>query len=1831
MEALLRKIREYLRKHHNARQLRRTIMPLAMVVVFVTTYVLILPAITIDKDTAATDPAIVMDASAEEDIQTATEKAEETPAPETEAPETEAPEEVTQPETVELEPETNAPQAAPKEDEPKGDEKQKDSETQKDETTQADTTAAGKTENQKDEPRDTEAASDAKDEKKNIPAAGKATYKTKDFTITVTWDKDAGLMADTALNLQELIREERKEPTPYDYVNEEYYDGYVNGTRYALQKSIDKTVEIADVRFLQLYLTYEGQIVTPKNKVKVDIEYKKPVEKVEKTTIKAVHFDAEKEEPVVLPVKVKVKPGEDGAPDTIEKLRFETSRISFYGITYVQLNSEEAAEEQNETLAEDEAPTEESSAVDETQDTDEKTVFYTEDEDQESGEAEGEESKSAEETADTEDTADVEETTGTEETEDGEETTAAEEAAETAETAETEDAESQPITFTDLSTNVIVNVTAPADAFPEGTTMEVTPADANEVEAAAGELIEGEIKKVEAVDITFRNAEGVEIQPLKPIQVVLLPKTIANAKDATVVHVDGDGKADVVEAEAEGAKVTFEAEKFSVYALVYTVDFSYEVDGKVYRFSMPGGGFVSLTDLVEVLGIIGDTNSDENAAESAEIAKENAVNEGAEESGVNSETNTALTLGDVEVSDDTRKFVADMESVEFSNPELVDISKVEAYTTVGQIKESRGLDVEYSAELTEEKIAEINGTVVESGDWALISVHPFDTEETLTVTMKDGEVFTIKVTDAQYINGATVHYGYMEGNTFHEFTSEQFTPPTSGFGTPAYLIYDVPGYQYAGTTYHDYETTNPYWPWESVKHHDEVPPIIEFQNATGDYYVCYEPRPTATQGGTSSIQEDYPQEPTVLKKSAENPNTGTNTISLEVSGPQKTAKAKADIIVIYDVSGSMRFPIGFNSLTDVQPGEDAGKYIVPDTDPSQRNYIVKRAIQKLASELMGEQTAADPAVRMGIVPFSTSAGTIVPFTGSADTFNRAVGSLALGGGTNWEDALQAANAMSVREDADTYVIFVTDGNPTFRISRQGATDSQITSVDNKSGVTRDYYDQLGIFGTGNADADKSSTDSLNRNYDAALAIAKAIVGSSKNLYGIGISEEAKKLENLINESGTGGNYYEVTTQGGIEPAIEDIKNQIKEKTFGYSDVQISDGITALTQTVQKTGMTNLPDSDDFEYFKGHAATQEDVDAGKAAKVGDTVWETWTAEQMAKEGAGRAAYNSDTGAVEWNLGETFMLEEGVSYKVDFTVWPSQEAYDLLADLNNGLKDYDTLDQSVRAQIKKNGTGENATYTLKTNRDDETGNPAGYTYKKATKEGEDGDVTPTGDPIPGTFDPVIPLKLRTDKIGVEKSFSNLLDSRDPTQIQLELWGNRLYKTFTLTKDGQWKSDDNYISCGLLTVDKETDKLYVYETGHDFTLKETGEDSIYWELTADTYHPMVINDVLHMLSKVDAPVGMSADTKYYCADDGKEYYRVEGNVYRDEGTDAVLKAVNDHRSFLDLSKEVIGDGDEPVASDDLFTFEAQFNESRTDDDIIFTVYDTVSKEYISDVSITTATLTPADDATNTRPYYVAKNNTKFTLKIKQGWNVRFLNLSNATTYTIKEVLEDTEYVFIKIEGDAKKTGTDHNSASVNTHMTITLGNTEMSGTIEEANVLYSVKYTNKAPKKKIQILKTDQSGSTPLKGAEFSLYGSDHYDEEGNVNPEAQALESNKATDQNGILDLGQYTWGTYYLVEEKAPEGYIKLDKPIKIVLSASPAYEQSESSLSTSGNGITPLQDEGQRVMGYQFKVTNDAGYELPSTGGSGTTLLYLFGGILILGAGVLLWRRRRLI
>ena len=321
--------------------------------------------------------------------------------------------------------------------------------------------------------------------------------------------------------------------------------------------------------------------------------------------------------------------------------------------------------------------------------------------------------------------------------------------------------------FTDKNDKLVLKVfvDAPEGALPKGATMKAEwvpqkKLDTDLIDEAVAKKTDGKINGYHAVDITFRDADGNEIEPQKKVTVTLTSGKIANDDTKPVlVHVESEKEA-IERAEAQGKKeveieaqvvkplttkqlkkrdladrddqLVFDSDQFSVYAIVYTVDFSYSVNGKMYDFSLPGGGFVSFTNLIEVLGIIEGTNSGENDIDSAEVTDQDA-----------------LTLSDVTVSEETKKFVADVESIEFSNPELVWVGKVETDSTVGGIKEANGLEVQYSAELTEEQIEEINAQTVESGDWALVSILPFLSEESLTVTMKTGEVFTIKVTDAQ--------------------------------------------------------------------------------------------------------------------------------------------------------------------------------------------------------------------------------------------------------------------------------------------------------------------------------------------------------------------------------------------------------------------------------------------------------------------------------------------------------------------------------------------------------------------------------------------------------------------------------------------------------------------------------------------------------------------------------------------------------------------------------------------------------------------------------------------------------------------------------------------------------------------------------------------------------------------------------------------------------------------------------------------------------------------------------------------------------------------------
>ena len=144
---------------------------------------------------------------------------------------------------------------------------------------------------------------------------------------------------------------------------------------------------------------------------------------------------------------------------------------------------------------------------------------------------------------------------------------------------------------------------------------------------------------------------------------------------------------------------------------------------------------------------------------------------------------------------------------------------------------------------------------------------------------------------------------------------------------------------------------------------------------------------------------------------------GTYTLSLDVTGQSERKPNPVNVIVILDHSGSMDTRTGgWGSQT--------------------RMAAAQNAVNNLANSLYSHNTDEFPnMVQMALVGFSTTGSVTQGPTNSYSTFSGAVNGLNADGGTNWEDALQDAAGIDFGDDDPTYVIFVSDGNPTFRNTR----------------------------------------------------------------------------------------------------------------------------------------------------------------------------------------------------------------------------------------------------------------------------------------------------------------------------------------------------------------------------------------------------------------------------------------------------------------------------------------------------------------------------------------------------------------------------------------------------------------------------------------------------------------------------------------------------------------------------------------------------------------------------------------------------------------------------
>ena len=97
-------------------------------------------------------------------------------------------------------------------------------------------------------------------------------------------------------------------------------------------------------------------------------------------------------------------------------------------------------------------------------------------------------------------------------------------------------------------------------------------------------------------------------------------------------------------------------------------------------------------------------------------------------------------------------------------------------------------------------------------------------------------------------------------------------------------------------------------------------------------------------------------------------------------------------------------------------------------------------------------------------------------------------------------------------------------------------------------------------------------------------------------------------------------------------------------------------------------------------------------------------------------------------------------------------------------------------------------------------------------------------------------------------------------------------------------------------------------------------------------------------------------------------------------------------------------------------------------------------------------------------------------------------------------------------------------------------------------------------------------------------------------------------------------------TYYLYETKSPAGYNLLSEPVSFKITAQ--YNADGSALATGSPTVTVGSGEPSTTL--TANVVNQSGAELPSTGGIGTTIFYVLGGLLVVGAGVLLVTRKRM-
>lgn len=235
-----------------------------------------------------------------------------------------------------------------------------------------------------------------------------------------------------------------------------------------------------------------------------------------------------------------------------------------------------------------------------------------------------------------------------------------------------------------------------------------------------------------------------------------------------------------------------------------------------------------------------------------------------------------------------------------------------------------------------------------------------------------------------------------------------------------------------------------------------------------------------------------------------------------------TTATPADIVLVMDKSGSMKGDLDSNA---------------------------QEAANALANKLLttdNSDLSKDRQVRMAVVTFSTNASLKQPFTTNASEINNAVKGDPEGG-TNWEAALKQANDLQGRPGVKKHIIFLSDGDLTYRISDYpigcGGWGNRCNPDDSWPTTPK------GVHGAGSSDR---------KGYNYAAALAEANRRGDAALYVVKTSTDAKKMADFADQAGAvDGKEFDGTNAENLTKAFDQIYSTItssaKIKVFSITD------------------------------------------------------------------------------------------------------------------------------------------------------------------------------------------------------------------------------------------------------------------------------------------------------------------------------------------------------------------------------------------------------------------------------------------------------------------------------------------------------------------------------------------------------------------------------------------------------------------------------------------------------------------------------------------------------